>query len=375
MSARKLPMVDLQGQYQRLKPELDIEIQNVMESCQFIGGPQVEAFEHQMADQLQLSKVISCANGTDALQIALMALDLPKGSKIMVPAFSYIAATEMAILQDYEVVFSDVCPKTFNLTLNAIEAAWVEGIRALVVVHLFGQMTQMDEISAFCKNKNVVIIEDNAQSVNSYYLDGAGMKRPAGTMGTFATYSFFPSKNLACYGDGGAVICNDAQYQERTEKIPRHGQSKKYHHAMVGINSRLDALQAAVLKVKLRHLESFTAARRTAADRYDAQLEQLDHIMLPYRADHVWHVFHQYTIRVQGGHRDDLAAYLKSQGIPSMIYYPLPVYRQKAYPQDIYLEQTERLCTEVLSLPMHTELSLDDQAYITGHIHHFFASL
>lgn len=353
--------VDLSTQYSHIKSEIDQAIQDVLSSSQFIKGPVVQRFESNLASYLGCNHVISCANGTDALQIALMALDLNAGDEVIVPSFTYVATAEVIALLNLTPIMVDVDPNTFNITPQIIERAISDRTRVIVPVNLFGQCCDLDPIMALAKQYDLYVIEDNAQSIGAEYTWQSGDVQQAGTIAHMGTTSFFPSKNLGCYGDGGAMFTNDDEIAERLRKIANHGQGKRYYHDMIGVNSRLDAIQAAILDVKLGYLDQYIAARQEAARCYDVAFSELHQVRIPVRLSFSTHVFHQYTLQVLDGHRDALAAYLRSQDIPVGIYYPLPLYRQQAYSQyvdsDFSLPVTEDLCRSVLSLPMHTEMT------------------
>lgn len=364
-----IQMVDLQGQYLRLKTEIDAAIRSVIASARFIDGPEVEAFAAQLAQYMGVKHVVPCANGTDALQIAMMALGLKPGDEVIIPAFNYVAAAEAAALLGLKPVFVDIRPDTFNIDTSKIEEALSPRTRAIVAVHLFGQSADMRSVLEISSRHNLFTIGDNAQSLGAEYIfHPEGIHAHCGTMTDIATTSFFPSKPLACFGDGGAITTNDLQLAQRARMLAHHGQLQKYHHEIIGINSRLDTLQAAILGVKLRHIESFGEARRQVARRYDAELSGCDEWILPVTSSDSTHVYHQYTIRVAAKHRDSLQQYLKEKGVPCMIYYPMPLHRQNAY-KDICrhgsdLSEAEKACDEVLSLPIHTEMTEEQQAYI-----------
>ena len=372
----QLSMVDLHRQYLRLKPDVDRAMQQVLESTAFINGPQVKEFATNFANYLNIPYVIPCGNGTDALQIALMALDLRPGDEVIVPAFTYVAAAEVVALLGLIPVWVDVEPGTFNINPSLIEGAVSPRTKAIVAVHLFGQSCDMEPILRIASQNNLYVIEDNAQSVGAVYTFSDGTKKKTGTMGHIGTTSFFPSKPLACYGDGGAIMTSDSYWAERLRMIASHGQQIKYHHKIVGCNSRLDTLQAAVLDVKLKYLDQYTEARQAAAARYDRLLADVEGIVIPARAANSTHVFHQYTLRVPHGRRDALKAFLAERGIPSMIYYPVPLHLQKAYANECQgkgpFPVAERLSGEVLSVPMHTELDLATQEFIADSIRQFF---
>lgn len=372
-------MVDLGRQYERLKPEIDAAMQSVMASCAFINGPQVRSFARHLAEYLHVPSVIPCANGTDALQIALMALSLRPGDEVIVPAFTYVAAAEVVGLLGLVPILVDVDPRTFALDPSKIEEALTPRTAAIIVVHLFGQCADMEPILELAHRHNLYVVEDNAQSVGADYTFSDGKIRRAGVMGHIGTTSFFPSKPLACYGDGGAIFTSDSALADRLRMIANHGQECKYHHQRVGCNSRLDTLQAAVLEVKLNHLETFNAARIAVAHQYDAAFESQDGLRIPYRAPFSTHVYHQYTLQVEDGKRDALQAFLKERGIPSMIYYPLPLQAQEAFREIACirgnLDQSVRLSRSVLSLPIHTEMAPQEINYIIDSVRDGLMSL
>lgn len=358
-----IPMVDLRLQYQLLKEEIDRAVLDCLEHAQFIGGPLVKNFEEALGAYLQMPNVITCANGTDALQLALMVLDLPAGSKVIVPAFTYIAPVEVIQLLGLVPVFADADAETFNSGIKEIEAVYTGDVKAIIAVHLFGKPCQMEAIAAFAGSKGIALIEDNAQSLGAE----KNIQR-----NSILTTSFFPSKNLGAYGDGGALMTRDDLMTEKLRSMANHGQRERYTHERVGINSRLDALQAAILSVKLRHLDRFIAARRKAAAFYTEALKDIPQIKTP--AVSPSHTFHQYTLKVEAGQRDALQQYLQAKGISTAIYYPLPVYRQKAYAQnDLFLPVTEQLCQTVLSLPIYPEISEAQLSYICTAIRDYFS--
>lgn len=364
----KIQMVDLHRQYLRLRPELDLAMQEVMDTCAFINGPQVQRFASHLSSCLDVPYVIPCGNGTDALQIALMALDLKPGDEVIVPAFTYVAAAEVVSLLGLIPVWVDVDEKTFNINPWMIESAISPKTRAIVVVHLFGQCCDMEKIRQIAEQNHLYVVEDNAQSLGAEVLFSDGTRRKAGTIAHIGTTSFFPSKPLACYGDGGAVMTSDERLAERIRMIANHGQLQKYHHKIIGCNSRLDTLQAAILDVKLPHLEEFTAARQQVAKRYDEAFDQDSRWQIPCKAPYSTHVYHQYTLQIADGKRDDLQQYLKEKGIPSMVYYPLPLHKQTAFYGfsriGSVLSVSEKLVQSVLSLPIHTEMTDEEVDYI-----------
>lgn len=369
-------MVDLQSQYQRIKPEIDKAIQEVLDSSYFIGGPVVARFQQSFEQYLGVKHVIPCANGTDALQIAMMALGLQPGDEVITPSFTYVATTEVIALLKLKPVFVDVNPETFCIDPAAIESAITPKTKAIVPVHLYGQGADMDAIMEIANRHGLYVIEDNAQAIGSDYISSTGKVSKLGTVGHIGCTSFFPSKNLGCYGDGGAMYTNDDQLAEKLRMVANHGQRIKYHHEIVGCNSRLDAMQAAVLNVKLNHLDSFIDARRAVADQYDRILGQSDKITIPFRDEKSRHVFHQYTVQLQlddvENRRNDMQKYLAEKGIPSMIYYPLPAHKQGMFASfnlgELELPVTEDLTRRVISFPIHTEMEQAQIEYICEHI-------
>lgn len=365
----KIQMVDLHSQYAEIKDEINAAILNVIESSTFINGPMVSEFATELAEWNQSEFVIPCANGTDGLQIAMMALGIQPGDEIIVPAFTYIATVEVIALLGMKPVFVDVDPDTFNIQINSIEKKITSKTKAIVPVHLYGQCADMDPLRELATRHNLYIIEDLAQAIGSEY---KGKK--AGNLGHVGVTSFFPSKNLGCYGDGGALITNDQELANKIRTIANHGQSRKYFHDSIGVNSRLDSLQAAVLRIKLKKLNNYIENRQKTASRYNTALGELgEMISLPKRMEYSTHVFHQYTIKVREG-RDSLKEYLENAGIPSMVYYPLSITQQKAYSQysNEKFDFSEMLTSQVLSLPMHTHLKKDDQEFICETIKSFF---
>lgn len=373
---KSIQMVDLHQQYINLQNEIDAGMANVIADTSFINGPAVQEFAEQLARFCQVNHVIPCANGTDALQLAMMGLNLPPGGEIIMPTFTYVAVVEVACLLGFRPVLVDVDPNNFNLDVAQVERAITDQTVAIAVVHLFGQCAPMEEINAVAKRHHLPVIEDTAQTIGSQYHFSKGGSAAAGTIGTVGTTSFFPSKNLGCYGDGGALMTHDDTLAETIRSIANHGQRAKYAYKRVGINSRLDTLQAAVLLAKLPHLNNFSTRRRAAADYYDAALGDLPGINIPARMPYSDHVFHQYTLRVSNGQRDRLRDYLKENEVPAMVYYPSPMHQQPAYEHLGYqtgdFPVAEALCDEVMSLPMHPELTEDQLAYITNRITNFF---
>lgn len=372
----KIEMVDLKGQYANIQDDIDTAVLNVLREATFINGPAVAEFAQSLSSYLGGAQVIPCANGTDALQIAMMALELQPGDEVIVPAFTYVATAEVIGLLKLIPVMVDVDNESFNLTIENIEQAINSKTKAIVPVHLFGQCADMEPIMELADKYGLFVIEDSAQAIGADYTFTNGSKKKAGTIGHIGCTSFFPSKNLGCYGDGGAIFTNDAALGDKIRMIANHGQVKKYVHKYIGVNSRLDTIQAAILNVKLKYLDDYSSMRRSAADLYDRLLAQVDGIITPVRSVYSTHVFHQYTLRVLENKRDSLKAYLESFGIPAMIYYPVPLNKQEAF-QTMGsaigpLSVTEDLCGSVLSLPMHTELSVEHQVFIANKIKSFF---
>ena len=377
-STDNIQMVDLQSQYHRMKPELDAAIIACIESAAFINGPTVKEFQQNLEQYLNVRHVIPCANGTDALQIAMMALGLKRGDEVIVPSFTYVATAEVIALLDLKPVMVDVDPHTFNVTADIIEKAITAKTKAIVPVHLFGQSADMDSIMEVAKKHNLWVIEDNAQAIGANYTSKTGKTSKAGTIGHIGCTSFFPSKNLGCYGDGGALMTNDDALAEKIRMIANHGQKKKYYHAVIGVNSRLDSLQAVILNLKLRQLDAYSHARGIVASTYDKAFKDIKQLQIPVRQHNSTHVFHQYTLQVKDNQRDALQAYLQEKGIPSMIYYPVPLYVQEAFKKHVKkgfkMPVTEQLCQSVLSLPIHTEMSAETLTYITESVKAFSAA-
>lgn len=370
-----LQMVDLKTQYHRIKADIDREVLGVIESTTFIGGPQVNTFREHLEQYLGVRHVIPCANGTDALQIAMMALGLQPGDEVIVPGFTYVATAEVIALLGLTPVIIDVDPRTFNITAAHIEPVITPKTKAIVPVHLFGQSADMEPIMSIANKYGLFVIEDNAQAIGAEYTFADGTRRKAGTIGHFGCTSFFPSKNLGCYGDGGALMTNDDQLAAAARMIANHGQSRQYYHDKIGVNSRLDAIQAAILNVKLDHLDNYNTARNRAADFYDQAFAAVPALTIPARQPNSTHVFHQYTLQVADGQREALKKHLHEQGIPAMIYYPLPLYVQTAFEQywpGGTLPVTEQLCQSVISLPMHTEMTEEMLTEITSTVSNFF---
>lgn len=369
-------MVDVKSQYLKIKEEIDRGIQEVLDTTAFINGPQVKKFQKDFETYLGVKHVIPCANGTDALQIAMMAVGLKPGDEVIVPAFTYVATAEVIALLGLIPVMVDVDADTFNVSTEGIKAAITPKTKCIVPVHLYGQAADMEAIMKIAEEHKLWVIEDNAQAIGSDYTFSDGRKVKTGTIGHVGCTSFYPSKNLGCYGDGGAIMTNDDDLSVLLHKIANHGQSVRYYHDVVGCNSRLDSIQAVVLGAKLPHLDDYCDARRKVADYYDSAFAEVDALETPFRASYTTHVFHQYTLKVKDGRRDELKQYLDEQKIPNMIYYPVPLYKQEAFKASSngleYLENTESLCKEVISLPIHTEMDEVQLAYICDKVKAFF---
>ena len=365
-------MVDLQSQYQRIKQDIDNGIQEVIQSAAFIKGKKVTDFQHHLEQYTGAKHVIPVGNGTDALQIALMALGLKPGDEVITPTFTFIATAEVVALLGLTPVVVDVDWDTMNMDMDAVRRAITPKTKAIVPVHLFGQCVEMEALMDLAKEHNLYIIEDACQAIGAQYTFSNGETKQAGTMGHIGCTSFFPSKNLGCYGDGGAIFTNDDELAARMQAIANHGMVVRYHHDIIGVNSRLDSIQAAVLDAKLPHLDEYIAARQQAAAYYDKVFASNEKVLIPCRAPHSTHVFHQYTLRVIGADRDSLREGLAEKGIPAMIYYPVPLHQQKAYLDPRYKDGdfpiAERLAACVLSLPMHTELDEEQLEYITSSV-------
>lgn len=376
---QNIQMVDLKGQYAKLQDEIDAAVLEVIRSAAFINGPAVRSFQADLEAYLGAKHVVPCANGTDALQIALMALGLVPGDEVIVPAFTYVATAEVIALLQLRPVMVDVDPDTFNVTAELVEAAITPRTKAVVPVNLFGQSCDMAPIMEVADKHGLWVVEDNAQAIGADYTMPDGSRRKTGTIGHIGCTSFYPSKNLGAYGDGGAMYTNDDELARKLHMIANHGQSsRRYYHDSIGVNSRLDSIQAAILGIKLRHLDDYAAARRRAADHYDQALAGIAALQTPVRHPLSTHVFHQYTLIVKDGRRDQLQARLNECGIPNMIYYPVPLYEQQAYQDSMTngiakLPATDYLCRSVISLPMHTELGEEQLEYISATIQAFFA--
>lgn len=373
-----IQMSDLKSQYLDLKSEIDRAVLDCLDSGFYINGPSVKEFEKALAKYLNVKHVIPCANGTDSLQIAMMALELVPGDEVICPAFTYAATAEVIALLGLTPVMVGVDPHTFNCTAQIIEKAITPKTKAIVPVHLYGQSCDMEAIMDLAVKNGLYVIEDNAQALGSNYTFSDGSIAKTGTIGHIGSTSFFPSKNLGCYGDGGALMTNNDDLAARMRMIANHGQETKYYHKVIGCNSRLDSLQAAILNVKLKHLDQFGKSRNKMASFYDEQLSDCEGLSIPIREPKSTHVFHQYTLKITGGRRDELKKYLSGKGIPTMVYYPLPLYKQEAYSKyvdsNFQIPIVEQLCEEVLSLPIHTEQNLEHQQFIIDTIKQFFSN-
>lgn len=369
---RPLQMVDTKTQYQKIKAQVDAAVIDVMESSMFIGGKVVNSFAENLAKYHQSKYCIPCANGTDALQIAMMAIGLQPGDEVITPSFTYIATVEVAALLNIKPVFVEVDAKTFCIDADAIEKAITPKTKAIVPVHLYGHAADMEKIMSIAAKHHLFVIEDNAQAIGCDYTFIDGSVKKTGNIGHIGCTSFYPSKNLGAFGDGGAMFTNDDALAEKMKMIASHGQSKRYYHDVVGCNSRLDAMQAAILNIKLKHLDQYIAARRKAADFYDAAFTNNKHITIPFRAGNSKHVFHQYTLVLNDVNRDALSQFLTEQGVPNMIYYPVPAHRQKMFDafggSNYHLPVTDWLTERVISLPIHTELDEEQQNFIVSKV-------
>lgn len=366
----KIQMVDLRTQYLRIKPEIDKAIEDVLTSAAFIQGREVAQFSEALGKYVGIEHVIPCGNGTDALQIAFMALGCKAGDEVILPVHTYVATAEVLALLGLKPVFVDVDEKTFNIDVTQVEGKITSKTVAIVPVHLYGQCADMEAIQRIASRHNLHVIEDAAQALGAEYTFSDGSIRKAGTMGTIGATSFFPSKNLGCFGDGGAIFTNDSLLAEKIRMIANHGQKKKYHHDIVGVNSRLDTLQAAILLVKLRYLDEYAQKRNEVAAFYDSALSGIKEFETPFRSSNSTHGFHQYTLKVKGISRDDFKDHLAKNGVPSMVYYPVPLHLQKAYFQPEFgqgsFPVTERLSETVISLPIHTEMSTEQMKFIVA---------
>lgn len=373
---KKIQMVDLQSQYYKIKNDVDNAVLNVMDSAAFINGPEVKSFQNELETYLDVKHVIPCANGTDALQIALMGLDLQEGDEVITADFTFAATVEVIHLLKLKSVLVDVDYDTFTISTEQIRKAITPKTKAIIPVHIFGQCANMEEILKIAEEHNLFVVEDNAQAIGSQFTFSDGTVRFAGTMSTVGTTSFFPSKNLGCYGDGGAIFTNNDELAHRLRGIVNHGMYERYYHDEVGVNSRLDSVQAAILRKKLPNLDSYNDARRKAADYYDEAFAGNENILTPKRAEYSTHVFHQYTLRILNGKRNELQKFLIEKEVPAMIYYPVALRKQKAYFQESNDEDfvnTDKLLDQVISLPMHTELDEEQLKYITDAVLEFMA--
>ena len=371
---KKIQMVDLQSQYYKIKADVDNAVLNVIDSAAFINGPEVKSFQTELEQYLDVKHVIPCANGTDALQIALMALDLKEGDEIITADFTFAATVEVVHLLKLKSVLVDVDYDTFTIDIEKLKAAITPKTKAIIPVHIFGQCANMEEILKVAKEHGLFVIEDNAQAIGSDFIFSDGTVKKSGTMGILGTTSFFPSKNLGCYGDGGAIFTNDDELAHKLRGIVNHGMYERYYHDEVGVNSRLDSLQATILRKKLPLLDGYNEARRKAADYYDEAFAENPNILTPKRAAYSTHVFHQYTLRILNGQRNELQKFLTEKEVPAMIYYPVALRKQKAYfqesdPKDFV--NTDKLLEQVISLPMHTELDEEQLKYITDTVLEF----
>lgn len=368
-------MVDLQGQYQRLKPEINAEIQKVLDTSSYINGPIVHDFARELEKYLDVKHVIPCGNGTDALQVSMMALGLKPGDEVITTSFTFIATAEVIALLGLTPVLVDVLEDTMNIDPDAIRKAITPKTKAIVPVHLFGQCANMDEIMNIAKEYDLFVIEDNAQAIGATYTFKNGDKKKAGTIGHVGCTSFFPSKNLGAYGDGGAIFTDNDELAEQLRVVVNHGMKVRYYHDYIGVNSRLDSIQAAVLKVKLPHLDDFAKARNFAANYYNTAFESCEKISTPVTAEFTDHVYHQYTMKLHGVDRDGLMKHLQGKGIACAVYYPVPLHMQKAYQDPRYkagdFPVTEKLSEEVMSLPMHTEFTEEQLKYVTDSVLEF----
>lgn len=372
---KQIPMVDLVGQYQKIKPEVDAAILEILSNASFINGPAVKSFQQNLEKYLGIKHVIPCANGTDALQVAMMALDLKPGDEVITTSFTFIATAEVIALLKLTPVLVDVDKDTFNIDPSAIEKAITPKTKAIVPVHLFGQCADMDAIMAIAKKHDLYVIEDNAQAIGADHTSADGTKRKAGTIGHIGCTSFFPSKNLGCYGDGGAIFTDDDELAKRMRVIVNHGMEVRYYHDSIGVNSRLDSIQAAVLDIKLKHLDEYAEARRFAANYYNEAFASSDKLKTPITASFTNHVFHQYTLVTHCVNRQKLMEHLQAKGISSAIYYPVPLHMQKAYIDPRYkrgdFPVTENLSKTVISLPIHTEFDEESLKYVTDAVLEF----
>lgn len=374
-SMKNLQLVDLKTQYEKIESEVNAAVLNVLKSTAFINGPEVKSFQAEFENYLDVKHVIPVANGTDALQIALMALGLKPGDEVISPSFTYIATAEVIGLLNLTPIFVDVDRETFCMNPDSLKAAITPKTKAIVPVHLYGHCAPMDEIMEIANEHGISVIEDTAQGIGSSYTGKDGVSKKAGTIGTVGTTSFFPSKNLGCYGDGGAIMTNDDDLAAIIRMVSNHGQSKRYYHDVIGVNSRLDSIQAAILRIKLRHLDTYLSERNIAANFYNNEFSERPELTVPKTASYSDHGFHQYTLILNGVDRNELMKHLDKKGIPSNIYYPLPVHEQKSFAEifedRVSLENTDYLKMKVISLPMHTELDEEQLEFITSSVIEF----
>ncbi len=376
MERKNIQMVDLMGQYKKIKDQIDKNLIECIESGRLVNGPIVTDFCNNLSKYLDVKHVIPCANGTDAIQIAFMALGLKPGDEIICPSWTYIATAEAAAILGLKPVMCDIDPDTFNVSSKYIEPLITKKTKAIVPVHLYGQSCEMEGIMNLAKKYDLKIVEDNAQAIGSIFTFSSGEKKYAGTIGDIGTTSFYPAKNLGCYGDGGAIFTNNDGLAEKIRMIVNHGENKKYHHKYIGCNSRLDSIQAVILNIKLKYLDDYNSTRRIMANNYNMAFKNINNLQTPIEIYNSTHVYHQYTLKVLNGKRNELKEYLQSKGIPSMIYYPIPLYKQEAFSKYVddgyYLKNTEELSQNVLSLPIHTEIENSHQDYIINEVINFF---
>ena len=376
MSDKNILMVDLVGQYEKIKDQINQSIINSLQQGKFINGPIVQEFSNNLSEYLKVKNVIPCANGTDALQIAFMALGLKPGDEIICPSWTYVSTAGAAAILGIKPVFCDVDPNTFNVTSELIEPLITKKTKAIVVVHLYGQSSDMESLLKLARKHNLKVVEDNAQSIGCKYTFSNGEKKYTGTMGDIGTTSFYPTKNLGAYGDGGAIFTNDEVLAKKISMIASHGETKKFHHKIVGCNSRLDSIQAAVLNIKLKYLEDYNKARNIMANNYNTAFKDVKGLQIPSVINNSTHVYHQYTLKVLDGRRDDLMNYLKNNNIPSMVYYPVPLHTQEVFLKDVVepvnLVTTELLSLNCISLPIHTEIETSSQNFIINKVLEFF---
>lgn len=373
---KKIQMVDLKSQYIKIKDQIDTAVIQTIESTGFINGPVVKEFSDSLAEYLDVKHVIPCANGTDALQIALMALSLKPGDEVICPSFTYVATAEVISLLGLTPVMTDVDPDTFNITAELIKPLITSNTKAIVPVHLYGQSCNMEEIMDLAKEFDLYVIEDNAQAIGAKYTFSDGSVKNTGTIGHIGTTSFFPAKNLGCYGDGGAMFTNDDEIAKNLRMIANHGQNMRYYHKVIGCNSRLDSIQAAILKIKLNHLDGYSASRNKMAEEYDQNFSKIPELSIPKRQYNSTHVFHQYTLKIKSELRSKLIDHLEANNIPVMIYYPVPLYKQEAFGNYVVdgfnIKNVEELCNTVFSLPIHSEIENSSQDFIIQKVKDFF---